>query len=76
MMEVVKIKGEDHYQCRAVKTERDILKARVRVLEDRLFALGEMENSPCFCCGYNGAGYFNPEQHPCAKRYHKLREEL
>ena len=75
-METYRIKGEDSYYCREVKAERDKLKAKVGILEDRLFALGEMENSPCFCCGYNGPGYFQPDQHPCAERHHKLCEEL
>lgn len=42
-------------------------------LENRLFALGAMEDSPCFCCGYNGPGYYQPAQHACAARHHKLR---
>lgn len=42
-------------------------------MEDRLFALGAMEEAPCFCCGYNGPGYYQPEQHACAARHHKLR---
>lgn len=41
-------------------------------LEDRLFELGEMARAPCFCCGYNGPGYYQPEQHACAERYHRL----
>lgn len=42
-------------------------------LEDRLFAAGAMEQAPCFCCGYNGPGYYQPDSHPCAKRHHELR---
>jgi hypothetical protein len=42
-------------------------------LEDRLFAAGAMEQAPCFCCGYNGPGYYQPGSHPCAKRHHELR---
>lgn len=26
--------------------------------------------APCYLCGYNGAGYFQPETHPCAALYH------
>jgi hypothetical protein len=26
--------------------------------------------APCYLCGYNGAGYYQPDQHPCATRYH------
>lgn len=33
--------------------------SRIRELEDRLFARGEMLNAPCFVCGYNNTGYFN-----------------
>ena len=48
------------------------LKAKVKRLEDILFARGAMEEAPCFCCGYNGPGYYQTDQHPCAKRHHKL----
>ena len=26
--------------------------------------------APCYLCGYNGPGYFQPETHPCAATYH------
>lgn len=26
--------------------------------------------APCYLCGYNGPGYFQPETHPCASLYH------
>jgi len=45
----------------------------IEQLEDRLFASGAMEQAPCFCCGYNGPGYYQPDKHPCAKRHHELR---
>lgn len=45
---------------------------RIKELEDMLFARGAMEEAPCFCCGYNGPGYYQPGTHPCAKRHHKL----
>ena len=44
----------------------------IRELEDRLFELGEMDSPPCFVCGYNGEGYYQPDKHPCAKRHHRL----
>lgn len=44
----------------------------IKRLQDLLFAYGAMDNPPCFCCGYNGAGYYQPDVHPCAARYHKL----
>jgi hypothetical protein len=50
----------------------DCMKDYIEKLENRLFALGEMEYAPCFVCGYNGEGYFQPEKHPCAERHHKL----
>lgn len=50
------------------------LKGKLRRLEDMLLAAGRMEQAPCFICGYNGAGYFQPQQHRCAARHHKLRE--
>lgn len=47
-------------------------KDRVKYLGDELFTLGRMLKAPCFCCGYNSAGYFNPDRHPCAGRHHEL----
>lgn len=28
------------------------------------------EKAPCYLCGYNGPGYFQPISHECASRYH------
>jgi hypothetical protein len=28
------------------------------------------ERAPCYLCGYNGEGYYQPDKHPCAARYH------
>lgn len=41
-------------------------------LENTLFVLGAMNNAPCFCCGYNGVGYYQPDIHKCAERHHAL----
>jgi hypothetical protein len=48
------------------------LRAEVDILRDMLFARGAMKDAPCFCCGYNGPGYFNPETHSCAAKHHVL----
>ena len=45
---------------------------RIKELEDRLFVFGAMDKPPCFVCGYNGANYYQPDQHPCAERHHRL----
>lgn len=44
-------------------------------LENRLFELGAMNSPPCFKCGFNGAGYYQPDIHPCAKLHHELYKE-
>lgn len=31
----------------------------------------KLSNAPCDRCGYNGPGYFQPEQHPCATEHHQ-----
>jgi hypothetical protein len=49
-----------------------VLKKRITMLEDELFRRGAMEDPPCFCCGYNGPGYYQPATHECAKRHHGL----
>ena len=28
------------------------------------------ERAPCYLCGYNGPGYYKPDTHPCAAKYH------
>ena len=28
------------------------------------------ERAPCYMCGYNGPGYYKPDTHPCAAKYH------
>lgn len=48
---------------------------KITFLEDRLFALGEMNKPPCFCCGYNSEGYYQPSKHKCAERHHELAEK-
>lgn len=53
-----------------VAARERIMLARIAELEDRLFANGDMGSAPCFCCGYNGPGYFQPNVHPCAARHH------
>lgn len=47
----------------------DELRAEIKRLQDLLFARGAMAEAPCFCCGYNGPGYFQVEAHPCAERH-------
>lgn len=42
-------------------------------VEEIAFALGAMEDPPCFVCGYNGPDYFQPGTHPCAQRHHEAR---
>lgn len=55
----------------ALLTSRD---DRIADLEHKLFSLGAMEEAPCFCCGYNGPGYYDPEKHTCAARHHEARK--
>jgi len=49
--------------------------ATIEDLENRLFKLGEMENPPCFICGYNGQNYYQPSVHKCAERHHALAKK-
>lgn len=48
---------------------------RTKELENRLFELGAMESPPCFCCGYNGPGYYQPDKHKCAERQHRFAKK-
>lgn len=58
------------YSKRALIAEAAVA---MQTYEDMLFARGGMDDAPCFCCGYNGRGYYQPDTHPCAKRHHALR---
>lgn len=49
------------------------LVAEVQRLRGLAFAAGLMEQRPCFACGYNGEGYFQPDKHPCAS-LHAVKE--
>lgn len=48
---------------------------RALEMEDLLFAMGAMLHPPCFCCGYNGEGYYQIAKHPCALRHHLQLEK-
>jgi hypothetical protein len=39
--------------------------AHVDRIDKRRFA-----KAPCYLCGYNGPGYYQPNTHPCAAKYH------
>lgn len=61
----------NHHESWMVKE----LKKKIKRFENMLFERGAMAESPCFICGYNGPGYYNPNNHPCAKRHHQLFDE-
>lgn len=58
-----------------ITTQLPLSPKKRRELEDHLFALGAMKEAPCFCCGYNGPGYYQPDTHLCAARHHKLYQQ-
>jgi hypothetical protein len=61
------------------RTPQDVYEAAQRILdatnEDTAFARGDMLQAPCFKCGYNGEGYFQPDTHACAEKHHTLWKE-
>jgi hypothetical protein len=54
------------------KITKNTVNKRIKKLENMLFERGAMTDPPCFCCGYNGPGYYNSDIHKCAKRHHRL----
>lgn len=34
------------------------------------------QKAPCYICGYNGPGYYQPEVHDCAGLYHEQTNEM
>jgi hypothetical protein len=70
-------------RIRQTEAKRDDLFSKLaaaRVEVERLagvaFKAGVMDHAPCFYCGYNGEGYYQPDKHPCAARHHKAMEGL
>ena len=55
---------------RTVLSALEAAQADARRYADALFSLGAMRDPPCFFCGYDGPGYFQPNHHPCARRHH------
>jgi hypothetical protein len=55
-----------------IAAECDREHARAERYETALFRAGAMSKPPCFACGYNGPGYYNPMTHECAAKHHKL----
>jgi len=47
------------------------IEERLARYEKLLFEMGAMNKAPCFKCGYNGSGYFQPKIHKCAEQHHK-----
>lgn len=62
-----------HIDEQAAEIER--LRAENKRLRDGLPMHPELfEEGPCYLCGYNGPGYYQPQTHPCAARYHAAME--
>ena len=34
------------------------------------------KTAPCYLCGYNGPGYYQPDAHPCAAKYHAAQQPV
>lgn len=43
--------------------------------EGKMIDMTRFESAPCYLCGYNGAGYYNTDKHPCAAKYHDARHQ-
>lgn len=55
----------------------DCMQDAIDKYEELLFKMGAMNHPPCFRCGYNGKGYYQPETHPCVKYHHEyFKDEL
>jgi hypothetical protein len=68
--------GEDYLaeltqQVQELKLQRTESLVAIERLENMLLKLGAMRKAPCFICGYNGPGYFQPDHHACAERHHQ-----
>lgn len=59
----------------AILAHVDAQAAEIKRLRKLAMSTHLFEEAPCFLCGYNGPGYYQPEQHPCAALYHEAMEE-
>ena len=62
-------------ELESLRKQLEQAEARCMKFEEMLFALGAMNSGPCFSCGYNGPGFYNPENHPCAAKHHEILSE-
>lgn len=68
--------GEHTTTTIAAEAAGEIERLRAEVRRLRLLHLSRIDckrfaQSPCYICGYNGAGYYQPDVHPCAKAFHE-----
>ena len=57
--------------ARQLERELAAANAKVERFESALWESTEwFERAPCKICGYNKAGYYDSNRHPCAKKYH------
>lgn len=62
----------ENFYCKQCDTPpaKPVRLALAAIVWQRRIAKRAMADAPCFVCGYNGPGYFQPDKHPCAKWYH------
>ena len=61
--------------CYPITIPKEVTRSS-RELEDKLFEMGVMNEAPCFICGYNGEGFYQPDKHKCAERHHKIYRKI
>lgn len=66
---------DQHAVASLMHQQAEKAEAEVERLKIKLFSLGAMNDPPCFACGYNGAGYYQPDVHLCAALHHAARGE-
>ena len=42
---------------------------------DEAMDKARFKRAPCYLCGYNGPGYYQPDTHPCAAKYHATQHQ-
>ena len=67
------LQAENDRLKREVLTWKELYYAAIKH-DGRIIDTLRFAQPPCYRCGYNGAGYYQPRTHPCAARYHLTEE--
>jgi len=66
---------DDCVQCSVLAGTFAVKSAAPSAPEGGHIDRARFEKAPCYLCGYNGPGYYQPGTHSCAAKYHATQPE-